>query len=532
MSVKRISYKNTGYFSDLVCDYLSKKESLQPFYHRYPSMDHFKEQLREKKSSFNQEQRNVLVDSLNKQYEGIDLSEATKKNIDALLNESSFTITTGHQLNLFTGPIYFLYKIFSVINLSEELKKEYPNFDFIPIYWMAAEDHDFEEINFFNIKGTRIEWDRESNGAVGNLSTEGLEELVTKIESTFGTNKYGNDLISIFKKAYLQKRSLAWATRCLANELFAAYGLVIVDGNDTELKKQFIPYAKKELIEKCSFKEVERTSLKLEGLGYKKQVHPREINLFYITDGLRERIVESNGKYLVNNTQIEFTFDGIIKELNDYPERFSPNALLRPLYQEVISPNLCYIGGGGELAYWFQLKGYFNKVEVPFPMLLLRNSVLLVSKRHTEKLKRLDVEINELFLSKHDLEKEHAKKLSTLEIDFTPQRNFLKKQFKDLFELAKKTDASFVGAVAAQEKKQLNGLDKLEKRLIKAEKRKFADEIERLTIIQEALFPNGSLQERFMNFSEFYLEYGDDLFKTLKNNIEPSSNQFTILELP
>ncbi len=183
------------------------------------------------------------------------------------------------------------------------------------------------------------------------------------------------------------------------------------------------------------------------------------------------------------------------------------------------------------MAYWFQLKDYFKSVEVTFPILLLRNSVLLVPQKVSNKLEKLKVPIEALFLDTFDLEKKHAQELSALDIDFTSQRNYLQQQFKDLYVLAKETDISFLGAVAAQEKKQLNGLDKLEKRLLKAEKRKLKDQIDRLTILQKYLFPEQKLQERTINFSEFYLDYGEKLIHHLKQEIEPLCHKFTILEL-
>jgi bacillithiol biosynthesis cysteine-adding enzyme BshC len=529
--IKRISYKETGYFSDLVLDYLSEKEQLKPFYHRSPRLKNFKEQLNEKEAVFSAGQRIKLVQAIKSQYKGIEISKSTERNIQALANSKSYTVTTGHQLNLFTGPLYFLYKIFSAINLSEQLKQEYPSYHFIPIYWMASEDHDFDEINYFNFNGEKIEWERESEGAVGDLSTDGLKDMHNRIRSEFGDSEPARYLTNLFEKAYLQDRSLASATRFIANELFSKFGLVIVDGNDATLKEQFIPYAEREFSEKRSFQDVEETTSRLEGLGYKKQVHPREINLFFLNEGKRERIIERDGTFFVNNTQIEFSYDKIIDELNKHPIRFSPNALLRPLYQEVILPNVCYIGGGGELAYWLQLKDYFKNVNVPFPILLLRNSLLLISKRQVEKLKKFDLDIESLFCSMHELQKTHTLKLSEIEIDFTPQRNHLKEQFKALYELAEQTDRSFIGAVAAQEKKQLNGLDKLEKRLLKAEKRRLVDEIDRLSLLHEQLFPHESLQERTRNFSEFYIEYGENLLDNLKEAIEPLSDGFTILEI-
>lgn len=537
MSKKTIPYCETGYFSTLLGDYLAEKPELKEFYGSFPKLENFTEQILKKGNALRQAQRDkkisrkTLVEQLQKQYKGFEISENTEKNIQSLSSEKTFTITTGHQLNLFTGPLYFLYKIVSVINLSEQLNAKYPDNHFVPVYWMATEDHDFEEINYFNFEGKKIIWDRPDGGAVGEFSTEGLAEVAKETAKALGQSENGKRLQQLFSDAYTKHNNLADATRYLGNELFKEYGLIIIDGNNAELKKQFIPYAEKELTGNLSFKKVTETTEKLLELGYGEQVHPREINLFYLTEGVRERIVEVEGKFYVNETEIVFTKDEIFEELNKHPERFSPNALLRPLYQEVILPNLCYVGGGGELAYWFQLKDYFEAVEVPFPILLLRNSVLLVPSTLSVKLEKLEVSVKRLFQKQNDLKTEFTHQISAIEIDFSKQKAHLQQQFKDLYELAEKTDASFVGAVGAQEKIQLNGLDTLEKRLLKAQKRKLADQLERLTVIQDQLFPKQSLQERNTNFSEYYLAYGDTLLKTLKKELDPLALQFTILEL-
>lgn len=531
MPIQFLPYKDTGYFSKLMCDYIAQEKATQTFYHRFPNIENFRAQLEEKQQFFTGEKREILVKQLNTQYQNTPLSEATQKNIDFLKSENTFTITTGHQLNLFTGPLYFLYKIFSVINLCEELKENYPECNFVPIYWMATEDHDFEEINFFNFKDEKIQWNRSASGAVGELTTEGLADSEPHLEKLFGPGQNAKELIQLFQKSYSNHNNLADATRYLANELFSEYGLVIIDGNDSELKKSFIPFAKRELTQKLSFQEITQTTEKLTNLGYPEQVHPREINLFYIDKNLRERIIKEDNRFIINETDIVFSEEEILKELENHPERFSPNALLRPLYQEVILPNLCYIGGGGELAYWFQLKDYFGAVKVPFPILLLRNSALLITEKEIKKLNRLEVKIEDLFLKQHKLITKHTEKLSEIDIDFSGQMEFLKKQFSDLYDLAEKTDKSFIGAVAAQEKKQLNGLKHLEKRLLKAQKRKFSDELNRLEIIQNKLFPNRSLQERESNFSEFYIDYGNKLMIELKENLNPLKQEFTIITL-
>jgi len=528
-----IPFKDTNYFSSLICDYLDEKDSLKPFYNRFPNLENFKGQMEEKTSQFSEKSRTVLVESLKTQYQDLAASDKTIANINALLQKNTFTITTGHQLNLFTGPLYFFYKIISTINLCSELKEAYPKQDFVPVYWMATEDHDFEEINFFNFEGKKIRWHKEVSGAVGELDLEGLQKISDLFGSHLNFGKNADSLKNLFEKAYTNHSNLSEATRYLVNELFSETGLVILDGNDKELKRLFLPFAQDELLNHTAFNKVSETSRQLNEVSsdYKIQVNPREINLFYLDKNLRERIVFENETYQVLHTNISWSKDELIKHLHEAPENFSPNVILRPLYQEVILPNLCYIGGGGELAYWFQLKSNFETQQVPFPILLLRNSALLVSKKQQEKLDKLDLSIKDLFLHQNDLIEKVTRDRSELDIDFSKQKSFLKQQFEDLYALAKQTDKSFLGAVSAQEKKQLKGLDMLEKRLLKAQKRKLKEILDRVVLLQNELFPNQSLQERQANFSEFYMEYGDQFTQQLMLNLQPLKQEFLILNL-
>ncbi|MDU8885531.1 bacillithiol biosynthesis cysteine-adding enzyme BshC [Yeosuana sp. MJ-SS3] len=530
MHLDFIPFRNTNYFSNLICDYLDENEKLKQFYHRFPDIHNFKDQIEEKELNYPVDHREILVRKLKIQYANLSSSEATLQNIHLLSQENTFTITTGHQLNLFTGPLYFLYKIISTINLCKELNEKYSEFNFVPVYWMATEDHDFEEINYFNVNGKKIHWNRPAKGAVGELNTAGLKEVFNLLSLELGGSKNAKYLENLFNEAYLKNESLADATRFLANELFKGYGLVIIDANDTDLKRLFVPFIKEELLNNTSYNQVTKTNKEL----YKHsniQVTPREINLFYLKENLRERITKENKSYLVNNTDIKFSEKEILTELNNHPERFSPNVIMRPLYQEVILPNLCYIGGAGELAYWFQLKKYFNEVNVTFPILLLRDSLLIQTQKQSKKLKKLNITTQDLFLKRDAFINKKVREISNVDIDFTPQKEHLQEQFKQLYELAKQTDKSFLGAVKAQERKQIKGLEHLEKRLLKAQKRKLADQVSRMTEIQNQLFPNQSLQERNTNFSELYLQYGELLIKQLIENINPLEMNFKVLTL-
>ena len=283
------------------------------------------------------------------------------------------------------------------------------------------------------------------------------------------------------------------------------------------------------MLEQTSFEKVNETLPKL--VDYNIQVNPREINLFYIEDNLRERIIFEDGVYKVNNTNTTFNESEILAELENNPEKFSPNVILRPLYQEVILPNLCYIGGGGEIAYWLELKANFEANNITFPMLLIRNSVLLASEKQASKLDKLKLNWEDVFLTQQSLLDKKTNELSSFTIDFSTQKEALKKQFEGLYEIANQTDKSFIGAVKAQEAKQIKGLEHLEKRLLKAERKNHAEQLERITMLQNELFPNKGLQERQVNFSEFYSEFGSSLIADLLKELKPLEQEFKVVVL-
>ncbi len=534
MHSEGIPFKETGFFSRLMVDYLDQLPELKPFYGRFPSLKAFEAQLEEKAAHYAPSHRNVLCQVLGEQYAGLDISPATREHLEKLQESSTFTVVTGHQLNLFTGPLYFIYKILSTIKLSEILGEYYPKHHFVPVYWMGTEDHDFEEVNHFNFRGKEIRWNRASGGAVGRMDTTGLEAVFEKFSADLGPGNRADALRDLFRKAYLQHANMADATRYLVNELLGHLGLVILDSDDARLKALFTPHIENDLFRQLGYRKVTESIEELNALpgNYRIQVSPRELNFFYLTEGFRSRLVEEGGVFGVLDSDLRFSEAQLREELAAHPERFSPNVTTRPLYQEAILPNLCYIGGGGELAYWLELKGFFTESGVPFPMLLLRNSALLVSEKQKRKAEKLHLALKDLFTEPEALAEQKVREISEIDIDFTPQRTHLQEQFRALYDLAERTDKSFLGAVKAQEVKQLNGLNKLEKRLLKAQKRKLNDVLDRVHQLQESLFPEGGLQERNRNFSEFYLAVGPELFPELLREFQPLDLDFSIITYP
>jgi len=526
-----LDYSKTHRYQKLFLDYIHQRQSVDTFYKRFPKPENFQAQIEDKKLNYNNTYRQPLVEVLKEQYRDLSVSKKTIDHIALLSNPNTFTITTGHQLNLFGGPLYTFYKIISVINSCRHLKKEYPKYNFVPIFWLASEDHDFEEINHFFFKNKKVSWPKKASGAVGEFDTKGLRDVFCEFENLLPGTKTAECLLKLFKESYLENKSLSKASIYLYNQLFGEEGLVILEPNHPNLKACFKAQIKDELFHQKTSEKVTKTTNELLDKGYHQQVTPREINLFYKTENSRERLIYKDGNYFVSKTKLQFSAQEIEAEIDSHPERFSPNALLRPLYQEVLLPNLSYVGGAGELAYWLQLKSTFEYFGVTFPMLQMRNSALLVSKKSIKKLNKLDIKLEDLFQEPIDLKNQFVEKISEVEIDFSPQKRHLSDQFENLYKLAEKTDKSFLNAVAAQEKKQHNGLDKLEKRLLKAQRKKLEDETERLAKLQNKLFPDQNLQERYVNFSELYLSYGKDFIFFLLENLDPFDFEFSLLVL-
>ncbi|MBC6611064.1 bacillithiol biosynthesis cysteine-adding enzyme BshC [Hymenobacter sp. BT507] len=525
MPVTTLSYADTGAFSKLITDYLAQHEALTPFYHRFPTMENFAAQIEEKQAAYPSEARQRLVEALRAQYTGLPIHPAVQANIDLLAKDTTFTITTGHQLNLMTGPLYFIYKIITAVKLSRQLKEQYPQYDFVPVYWMATEDHDFAEINHFQLFGKRYAWEAvETGGPVGRLGLEGLsEQLLDQLPA---------DVPALFREAYQQATTLTDATRRLTHALFGELGLISMDADTPALKQALVPVIEKEIQAQASHRAVQSTDADLEATGYSPQVYSRPLNLFYITDkGKRERLEadEARGCVAVLNTDDCFGEEELLNLARQQPERFSPNVVLRPLYQEILLPNLCYIGGGAEVAYWFQLKQVFAEYQVPYPIVLLRNSGLYISKANAGKLRKLGLTATDIFQPLPELKKQVGTALGQEEVSLAEQQQALQETFEQIKALAERLDPTLVKAVAAEGSKVAGSVAGLEKRLSKAAEARHETSYSQLSGLKDKLFPDGGMQERTDNVLSVYINNPAFLDQLLEA-FEPLALEFTVLE--
>ena len=526
-AAEKIPYNQTNAFSKIVNDYLDGSVQLQPFYAERATIEGFEKTIEKKRAQ--NINRALLVSVLREQYANVVTASVVRENIELLLSPESFTVCTAHQPNLFTGPLYFIYKILHTIRLADHLKEHFPQNNFIPVYYMGSEDADFAELNHTYVDGRKIEWKKEQKGSVGRmLVDQTLERLIDELEGQLFSLPNGKEVLGLLRKCYIRGRNIQSATFELVNELYGSYGLIVLIPDHPALKRQMQSVFLDDLFHHTSSALVQHTSEAL-GKHYNVQAHPREINLFYLADDVRERIIRKEDHFIVHNTSIRFSDVEMRKELELHPERFSPNVILRGLYQETILPNLAFIGGGGEMAYWLQLKALFHHYHIVYPVLLLRNSFLIVEKKWKEKMDKLGLAAREFFGSEIELMNRIVAMHAEHPVSLNGNFEMAEALFRQISTRAGAIDPTLTKHVAAIEPRSIKTLQELEKEMLRAEKRKYTDQQRQVSAIKAALFPNKGLQERVENFSGFYAKWGRAFIEELYRNSLSLEQQFCVL---
>lgn len=530
MKSNNIPYNNIDILSPLIADYLSAKQEVSPFYSIPPTKAGILESV-SKKSPFPADKRKVLVEQLHAQYQGVNTCAQVTSNINLLSKSNTYTITTGHQLNFATGPLYTIYKILSTINAAEQLS-ENENINVVPTFWLATEDHDFAEINHCNMLGNKIAWEADAGNACGRINTVPIAEVIENhIKPLVLKFDNGQAILDLLSSSYNENNTLNKASIHLYNELFGKHGLVILDADNDALKKLFAPIIKQELTERKSQHAVVKQNELLNELGYKNQAHARDINLFLLKNGIRDRITFNNNQFELVHSKETFSEPEILALVNSSPAMFSPNVILRPVYQECILPNLAYIGGAGELAYWLQLKTVFEKYAIDFPALMLRNAAVIIEKHQAEKMEKLNVSFQQLFNDENKLLANWTKKNSAVEINLNSQKEELNNTFNAIINKAEQIDPTLKASITGALNAQIKTIEGLEKKLLKAEKNKHEIALNQLSKLKQQLFPKGSLQERHDNIFGLIAKYGFHLIDEIKNELNPFETAFTEIKL-
>ena len=527
-SFKHIPFSSTQMFSKLINDYLEGKGSAHEFVQYAPNLEGYRAAIEgRKKHPIN---RGLLFDILTKQYANLPQENAVNNQITLLNKENTFVVTTAHQPNLFTGPLYFFYKIIHAIQLASSLKAAFPECNFVPVYYMGSEDADLEEVGSYNLDLKNYQWATKQTGAIGRMQVDdALLILLKQLESYWTIFPQGQKALEILKEGYQKGKTISEATLSFVHAFFGSKGLLVLQPDDAALKAAFIPVMEKELLTGFSHQAIQPTIATL-SKDYHVQSEGRSLNLFYLKDHLRARIEKQGDQYIVVDTPMHFTEAEIIAELHQHPERFSPNVILRGVFQETVLPGVVFVGGGGELAYWMELKNVFQAVGVHYPLLQLRNSFLLMSHKQAEQWSAMQFEEQDLFKPILELEIAYVKKHTNTKLDLQDQLNQLSSLYTNIKNQALQVDAS-LGAHAENLTHQANAkLVALEKKMLRAERRKQAVAIQRIHRIKKELFPLDNLQERVEHFSKWVGHYDQSWIETIMEHSKGLESRFSIIQ--
>ena len=529
LKTSHIEYQQTKSFSNLVVDYLNGNENLKPFYKLEPNLAGIEAAIESRKHT--NTNRKLLVDVFNKQYENYNSSKKTKKNIELLLKENSFTICTAHQPNIFTGQLYFIYKIIHAVKLADDLNNQFPNNHFVPVYYMGSEDADLNELGEIELDGKKIKWQTAQTGAVGRMLIDNdFMRLIVEIENQLIVETFGAEIISLIKSCYTLGKSIAKATFDFVHHLFNDYGLLILLPDNSNLKSAFQFIMHDDLLNQQAHKLILNTEERFPS-AYKIQTSGRPINLFYLNDNIRERIEETNGGFKVVNTEIVFSKEEMIEELNQFPERFSPNVVLRPLFQELILPNIAFIGGGSELAYWMELKSVFELYDVNYPVLFLRNSFSIIENKTSTLISDLNLSMIDFFEPELKIVEKYTRENSQLKLDLAEEKIAIEQVYQHIKTVAGNINTTLVPHTDALHTNALKRLEQLEKKMLRAEKKKHEAALRKIKKIKSAIFPNGTVQERIENVLPLLAKHGLSFIDLLYASSESLEQKFSFIEI-
>ncbi|MBK7617753.1 MAG: bacillithiol biosynthesis cysteine-adding enzyme BshC [Flavobacteriales bacterium] len=368
----------------------------------------------------------------------------------------------------------------------------------IPVFWMATEDHDLAEVDHAFVADRKVQWKTSASGAVGRMTLKGIEAPLEEAITAMGTGAFADEIADLLRACYRPEATLAEATRRFVLALFGRFGLITVDGDDPSLKRSFTPVMREEVLNQVTQRTVAYANERI-AARYTVQAHAREINLFHLRPGHRSRIVLEGDHYVVLDGGPRWTVDQLLQELEHRSEDFSPNVLLRPIYQETVLPNIAYIGGGGELAYWMQLRWLFQGLQVSMPVVMLRTSAGSIPEKRLRHWLGSGAGISGLFAPLDAMKAQVAVQQVPYSTDVEKEIERLNATYTELSVRAAAADATLKNAVEARRVQAIRGLEQIQKGLIRAAKHDQHVLMQRMDAAHAALFPGGGLQERKAN---------------------------------
>ncbi len=477
--------------------------------------------------------RSGLVQILSRQNRDFHCGVQTLSNIDSLLNDSTYAVVTGQQVGLFTGPLYTIYKTLTAIKLARKLNEQYPGKQFVPVFWLAGEDHDLAEVssvglidnqnNFRSLEYVPEALKGTTNpGAVGNIELdEGLGEFLESVTGVLVPTEFSEKVMELFHTAYQKGMTYNKSFVHLMNDLLVDSGLIFIDPGDPEVKKVLSPVFEKEVHEASLTSQlmIER-SAELER-RYHAQVKPKSINLFLLHKRGRYLIEQRNEGYGLKGSRQQFTREEMEEMLREKPDLFSPNVVLRPVCQDLLLPTAAYVAGPAEVAYMAQLGPVYDRFGVPQPLVYPRASATIIEDKVGKVLERFSLDVSDFYRDVELVKQQVAVQVSEVNFDelFGGTKASLDDVLRSLGKGLEKIDPTLMGALKNAQEKIKFQVDALGQKAIAAQKRK--DEITMRQIEKAAfhLFPGGVFQERQINVLHYLNKYGLEFLRWLDGEL-------------
>lgn len=552
-----IDYKKLPNFQKLFLDYVSPIEEnytrvRQFFNSGFRENEDFYAVMENKRQNYNAGRyfdKHILIDILKTQNVSFGGNEYTAANIEKLKDENSFAVVTGQQVGLYSGNFYTILKAITAIKLSSNLKERFPEHNFIPVFWMESEDHDFEEANHINVINKQNELVRVgylppspeeeddlrvSIKPVGNITFDRfINEINEQLKSNLMESDFRPKLIENISKIYKEGNDFKHAFAQFMNYIFKEHGLVFIDPSSEEIKKLLLPIFEREITTSPKICEsIIHTSAELEK-DYDLQLKPKVINLFYIHNGNRYLLEpRENNRYALRNSKKRFEADELMSILNDYPQNFSPNVVLRPICQDYLLPTAAYVGGPAEISYMAQLKPAYEHYDITMPVIFPRVSVTILENKISKFLKNFDLSFTDVFHHR-TLVSRVVEKLSEVKVDdeISKAQDDFNKTFYDLKNLASKIDRTLTNTVDGIKERLNNNLDLFKIKLINAQVQKNDTAMKQIEKFTNNLYPNKNLQERMLNVSYFLNKYDDSIIDKLFSEIDINNFSHQVIEL-
>ncbi len=539
-----IKYQDLPGFRSIYLDYINNENFVKQYYNQnFRDEKSYTDKFNEI-AGYERLHRNLLPDIISEQYDDQYKSQLLKTNLDLLNNSNTLAVVTGQQLELYSGPLYTIYKIITAIKFARKLKEQYDGYNFVPIFWLEGDDHDFEEVASFSIFNKTNELvklkyedgktDEANRGSIGKLAfNENFDTLAVQLKDELKETEFKDSLVDSLNEIYNSSSTFINSFRKFLNKLFGEYGLIVFDPQDAKIKKLLRPIFKNEL---TNYRLHSDTAIQVSAQldeHYHAQVKVKPVNLFLNDKDGRHLIEPTEEGFKLRNKRNRFSLDELLDRIDTDPSDFSPNVLLRPVCQDYILPTAFYVGGPAEIAYFAQVVPNYDFFNVPKPFVFPRASTTIVEKNILGLLEKFELNITDVFGDGDELKNRIVNNLSEVDINkiFDASAKDINIALDKLKEQLFAIDPTLIDNANKSLDKILHTLNIMKSKSENAMNRKHDIVLRQVNKVLENLYPNGNYQEREINYLSFAVKYGDDIIKWLFNELTINKFEHQILEI-